>query len=291
MQNKILIVDDDLDFLEATALLLESDGHEVIRASNGQEGFQRAKEQSPDLILLDMMMTYKTEGAEMAKALAADAATCNIPLILITGAKREMGFSFDIQPDEKELPVKMVIEKPIQPERLLSTVKIFMKKTGTEHRSFVGEIDALVEKWSGKDGNLIMILHEIQNHYGYVPREVSFELRRLLGIPLARIYEVITFYNYFKLDPPGKHLISVCLGTACYLKGTPGILAELKVLLNIEEGQTTSDGEFHIQVVRCLGCCGLAPVIMIDEKIYGKVKKENIINILSEYSKEKIAAV
>ncbi len=291
MQNKILLVDDDLDFLEATALLLESDGHEVLRASNGQEGFQRAKEESPDLILLDMMMTYQTEGAEMAKALSADAATRNIPLILITGAKREMGFPFDIKPDDKELPVKLVIEKPIQPERLLSTVKLFIKKTGVEHRSFVGELDALVEKWSGKDGNLIMILHEIQNHYGYVPREVAFELRRLLGIPLARIYEVITFYNYFKLDPPGKHLISVCMGTACYLKGTPGILSEIKNLLNVQEGQTTPDGEFHLQVVRCLGCCGLAPVLMVDEKIYGKVKKENVINILSEYSKETIEAV
>ncbi|HSA31598.1 MAG TPA: response regulator, partial [Candidatus Omnitrophota bacterium] len=155
MKNKILLVDNDRDFLEATAILLESDGYDVVRASNGQEGFQRAKEESPDLILLDMMMTYKTEGAEMAKALAADAATHNIPLILITGAKKEMGFPFEIKPDEKDLPVKMVIEKPIQPERLLSTVKLFIKKTGLEHRSFVGEIDALVDKWSGKDGNLV----------------------------------------------------------------------------------------------------------------------------------------
>ena len=291
MKNKILLVDNDRDFLEATAILLESDGYDVVRASNGQEGFQRAKEESPDLILLDMMMTYKTEGAEMAKALAADAATHNIPLILITGAKKEMGFPFEIKPDEKDLPVKMVIEKPIQPERLLSTVKLFIKKTGLEHRSFVGEIDALVDKWSGKDGNLIMILHEIQNHYGYVPREAAFELRRLLGIPLARIYEVITFYNYFKLDPPGKHLISVCMGTACYLKGAPGLLSELKNLLNVEEGQTTPDGLFHLQIVRCLGCCGLAPVMTVDGKIYGKVKKENVINILSEYSKEKMEVV
>lgn len=291
MQNKILIVDDDLDFLEATGLLLESDGYEALHASNGQEGFQRAKEQSPDLILLDMMMTYKTEGAEMAKALASDAATHNIPLILITGAKKEMGFPFDIESDDKDLPVKMVLEKPIQPEQLLRTVKLFIKKTGVEHRSFVGELDALVEKWSGKKGNLIMILHEIQNHYGYIPREVSFELHRLLGVPLARIYEVITFYNYFKLDPPGKHLISMCMGTACYLKGATGILSEIKELLNIEEGQTTPDGEFHLQIVRCLGCCGLAPVMMVDGKIYGKVKKENVSNILSEYSKGTMEAV
>jgi len=286
MKNKILLIDDDRDFVEATALLLESDGHEVFRASNGQEGFQKAKDCSPDMILLDMMMTYKTEGAEMARALASDAATKSIPLVMITGAKQEMGFPFELKAEGKDLPVKMIIEKPIQPDRLLSTVRLFIKKTGEQHRSFVGDIEASVEKWRGKPGNLIMILHEIQNHYGYVPREAAFELSRLLNIPLARIYEVITFYHYFKLNPPGKHTISVCMGTACYLKGTPQLLEELGNLLNVKEGETTQDGQFHLQVVRCLGCCGLAPVVMIDEKIYGKVTRDQVAGILAEYSKE-----
>lgn len=284
MKNTILLIDDDRDFVEATSILLESVDYAVIKAHNGQEGFQKAKDHSPDIILLDMMMTYKTEGAEMARALASDAATKDIPLILITGAKQEMGFPFELKPGGKDLPVKMIIEKPIQPERLLSTVKLFIQKTGKEHRHFVGNLEEVVEKWRGKQGNLIMILHEIQNQYGYVPREVSFELSRLLQIPLARIYEVITFYNYFKLEPPGKHTISVCMGTACYLKGTPQLVDELKNLLNVAEGETTQDGLFHLQAVRCLGCCGLAPVIMIDEKIYGKVQKEQIAGILAEYS-------
>ncbi len=286
MKNTILLVDNDQDFIEATTALLESDGYAVIAASNGQEGFQRAKEHSPDLILLDMMMSYKTEGAELAKALSADAATQAIPLILITGAKREMGFAFEFQPNQKELPVKMVMEKPVQPERLLATVRRFIQNTGEKHRHFVGDMDQLVAKWKDKPGNLIMILHELQNHYGYVPREASFELSRLLDVPLARIYEVITFYNYFKLEPPGKHVISVCMGTACYLKGTPLVLDELKEVLGVEEAQTTKDGMFHLQVVRCLGCCGLAPVLMIDGKIYGKVTKQDVARILSEYSRE-----
>jgi len=286
MKNTILLIDDDQDFVEATALLLESEGYEVLRAANGQEGFQKAKDNSPDMILLDMMMTYKTEGAEMAKALASDAATRKIPLILITGAKQDMEFPFDLKANQEDLPVKMVMEKPIQPERLLLTVKLFIKKTGEQHRHFVGDIEHFVHKWRDKPGNLIMILHELQNHYGYVPIEVSFELSRLLSVPMARIYEVITFYNYFKLDPPGEHLISVCMGTACYLKGTPLLLEELKHLLNVEEGQTTQDGLFHLQVVRCLGCCGLAPVVMIDGKIYGKVTKDQVAGILAEYTHE-----
>ncbi|MEW5894761.1 MAG: NAD(P)H-dependent oxidoreductase subunit E [Candidatus Omnitrophota bacterium] len=286
MKNTILLIDDDQDFVEATSLLLQSEGYEVLSASNGQEGFQKAKDNSPDIILLDMMMTYKTEGAEMAKALAGDAATRAIPLVLITGAKQEMGFPFELKPNQQELPVKTIMEKPVQPERLLSTIKIFLKRSGEEHRHLVHDIESLVDKWKDKQGNIIMILHEIQNHYGYVPREVSFELSRLLNIPLARIYEVVTFYNYFKLNPPGKHLISICMGTACYLKGTPQLLAELKNLLDVEEGQTTRDGLFHLQVVRCLGCCGLAPVLMINGKIYGKVQKNQVADILARYSRE-----
>jgi NADH-quinone oxidoreductase subunit E len=108
----------------------------------------------------------------------------------------------------------------------------------------------------------------------------------MLDVPLARIYEVITFYNYFKLSPPGKHRISVCLGTACYLKGAPALITEMKSLLDVEEGKTTKDGLFHLDVVRCLGCCGLSPVIMVDSKVYGKVKKSEIADILSKHGKE-----
>jgi len=148
------------------------------------------------------------------------------------------------------------------------------------------ELNDLVKKWKDKDGNLIMILHEVQNHYGYIPRDLALELSKKLDIPLARIYEVITFYNFFKIYPPGKHIIKVCLGTACYLKGSKIILDELKNILGIEEGKSTKDGLFHLEVVRCLGCCGLAPVIMIDDKVYGKVKKEDVAEILSNFVKE-----
>ncbi len=286
MRNKVLIIDDDHDFVEATSLLLEDHGFEVNTAANGQEGFRKVKEESPDLILLDMIMTYKTEGAETAKAFAADAAVKNIPVILISGARQQGDQSTELRPDETSLPVKAVLEKPVNPELLLRTVKTYISKSGQEHRLVIDGLDSVVAKWADVKGNLIMILHEIQNRYGYVPRDISFELSRILNIPLAQIYEVITFYNYFKLEPPGKHTISVCMGTACYLKGTPQILQELKNILHISEGQTTGDNLFHLQVVRCLGCCGLAPVMMIDDKVYGKVKKEDVMEIISRYTRE-----
>ena len=106
-----------------------------------------------------------------------------------------------------------------------------------EHKKINPELAELLKAWKGKEGNLIMILHEIQNHHGYVPRELSLELSKMLDVPLARIYEVITFYNFFKLSPPGKHRIALCMGTACYLRGAAIILNEVKSILGAEEGQ------------------------------------------------------
>lgn len=146
------------------------------------------------------------------------------------------------------------------------------------------DIKIIVDEWRGKEGNLIMILHQIQNRYGYVPRGVALEISKLMDVPLARIYEVITFYHYFKTVKPGKNTISVCMGTACYLNGAPALLEELEHLLGVRTGETTRDGLFHVQVVRCLGCCGLAPVMTVGEKVYGSVKKSDVANILSEYS-------
>ena len=148
-------------------------------------------------------------------------------------------------------------------------------------------VKELARKWQGKEGNLIMILHDVQNHYGYIPRDTSLHLSDVLSVPLARIYEVITFYNYFKLSPPGKHHISVCMGTACYLNGAPEILREVMDILHIEKGHTSEDGNFYLDTVRCLGCCGLSPVMMIDRKIYGKVKQSAVMDILSHYTEVK----
>lgn len=146
--------------------------------------------------------------------------------------------------------------------------------------------DAILEKWRPQKGNLIMILHEVENTYGYIPAEAARKIARELAIPLARIYEVLTFYHYFKLTRPGKYKISVCMGTACYLKGAADILSEIKAILHIQEGQTTEDGLFYLESVRCLGCCGLSPVIAVNDKIYGNLGKKDVVDIISKYSRE-----
>ena len=133
---------------------------------------------------------------------------------------------------------------------------------------------------------MIMALHELQDVKGYVPWEDAMELAQAMNIPLARIYEVLTFYNFFKLDAPGKAVISVCTGTACYLKGNDKTLEEFKKQLGINEGESTPDKMFHLQCVRCVGCCGLAPVCVVNGKTYGRVGAGDVANILAEWRKK-----
>ena len=150
----------------------------------------------------------------------------------------------------------------------MTDVKPTESQLSDELRNFINE-------WKDKPGNLIMVLHRVQEEFGFIPREVAFELTDLLNVPLAKIYGVITFYHFFKLEKPGEHIISVCMGTACYLKGGGELLEEAKKLLGVEVGEVTSDGKFSIEPVRCIGCCGLAPVITVDGTVYGRLKKDD----------------
>jgi len=138
-------------------------------------------------------------------------------------------------------------------------------------------------KWRKKRGSLIMALHEIQGVKGYVDWKDAMDLASTMGVPLARIYEVLTFYNFFKLVAPGKAVISVCTGTACYLKGNDKVLEKFKSELNIKEGESTPDHMFHLQCVRCVGCCGLAPVCVVNGKTYGRMTPEQVPEILNEW--------
>jgi NADH:ubiquinone oxidoreductase subunit E len=137
-----------------------------------------------------------------------------------------------------------------------------------------------------EDSHLIAVLHRAQGLFGYLSQETMDLIAREMRIPTAHIWGVATFYHYFKLSAPGKHQISLCLGTACYVKGASEVLEALKKDLGVEVGQTTADGLFTLQEARCLGACGLAPVAMIDDKIYGDLTPKKIVEIIAKYRKE-----
>jgi NADH-quinone oxidoreductase subunit E len=152
-----------------------------------------------------------------------------------------------------------------------------------EEEKYKAQTIEAVGKWKSKRGSLIMALHEIQGVFGYIPWASARTVADEMGVPLARIYEVLTFYNYFKIEKPGKNIISVCDGTACHLKGSQSVLKAYQDELGIGAGETTPDGLFHLQIVRCLGCCGLSPVSVVNGKTYSRVTPGDVKNIIAEW--------
>ncbi len=150
------------------------------------------------------------------------------------------------------------------------------------------ETRKILVKWKTKRGALIMALHEVQGAFGYVPWDAMEIVSKEMDIPMARIYSVLTFYNFFKLKAPGKVIISLCDGTACHIKGAPSVIEKFKSELGVEPNETTKDGLFYLQIVRCLGCCGLAPVVVVNGKTYGKVEALDVPKIIAEW-REKMA--
>jgi NADH-quinone oxidoreductase subunit E len=144
------------------------------------------------------------------------------------------------------------------------------------------ELISFINEWKNKQGNLIMVLHRVQEHFGYIPREIAFEVADLLDVPVAKIYGVITFYHLFKLTKPGRNRIAVCMGTACYLKGGEDIILELERQLGVGLNVVTPDGEFSMEAVRCIGCCGLAPVLTVNGEVFGNVKTAQLKKILDQ---------
>lgn len=148
-------------------------------------------------------------------------------------------------------------------------------------------IEKLFNEYLPVKDNLIQMLNEVQEHYGYVPMYVQKELSEFLDIPMAEIYGVVTFYSRFSLKPKGKYVISVCLGTACFVKGSQKIMDRLLDRLKIEPGETTEDGLFTVDQTRCVGACGLAPVFTVNGEVYGKATVKKLDEVLDELIKNK----
>ena len=147
----------------------------------------------------------------------------------------------------------------------------------------VKKLHAICAERNNDPGELINILHEAQELLGYLPQDVQQVIAADLHIPVSRVYGVVTFYSFFTMEPKGKHPISVCLGTACYVRGAEKVLEEFQKELEIKVGETTSDGLFSLDTLRCVGACGLAPVVTIGGKVYGRVTPEKVRDILQEY--------
>ena len=147
----------------------------------------------------------------------------------------------------------------------------------------VKKINEICDRYANETTPLMMILSDIQTEYGYIPVEVQELVSEKTGISVAEIYGVVTFYSFFSLEPKGKYIVGVCLGTACYVKGAQQIIDKFSEILGIRAGQTTADGLFTIDALRCIGACGLAPVITINDDVYGRLVVDDIPGIIEKY--------
>ena len=153
----------------------------------------------------------------------------------------------------------------------------------TDEVDFV-ELDTMIDKEFSKDKeNLIMILQAIQRRYNYLPKPALTYLSAKIGVPYSKIYEVATFYSTFSLEPRGRNIISICLGTACHVRGAERVRERLHESLDIADGQTTDDGRFTLESVRCIGCCSLGPVMKVNEDMHGRIATDEVEKVLGQY--------
>jgi len=159
----------------------------------------------------------------------------------------------------------------------MSSIKIELKKED------IDKITEICNSFNNEHIELINVLHKTQEHFGYLPAEVQEVVAERMNIPVAKVYGVVSFYSFFTMKPKGKYPISICLGTACYVRGADKILDEFKKELGIQVGQTTPDGKFSLSTLRCVGACGLAPVALIGKKTFGRLAPDDVKKILKEF--------
>ena len=146
----------------------------------------------------------------------------------------------------------------------------------------LAKTEKILDKYKGLKGALIPVLQKIQDEYGYVPEEAAYLAAERLGVYPSQIFGVLTFYTQFHLEPRGKYIMKICCGTACHVKGAPGILDRMEATLNVKAGQTTEDGLFTVEKVNCVGACSLAPIIVVNKDAHGKVVSDDVTNIVKE---------
>lgn len=161
----------------------------------------------------------------------------------------------------------------------MSSVKIELRQDQ------VDKIHSICDSFGNQEGELINVLHKSQETFGYLPAEVQEVISEKMEIPAAKVYGVVTFYSFFTMIPKGKYPISICTGTACYVRGAETVLNEFKKQLQIEVGETDINGLFSLSCLRCVGACGLAPVVQVGDKTYGRVAPDDVQEIISEYLK------
>ncbi|MBF0329221.1 MAG: NAD(P)H-dependent oxidoreductase subunit E [Nitrospirae bacterium] len=285
MDGNILVVDDEKIVLKSCEKVLAPEGYKVSTVASGREALDLLDKNRYDLIITDIKMP-EMDGIEFIRQ--ARKKNTDINIIVITGYPSQESIR-----EALSLRIVDYLPKPFSPTILLDVVTraMEMKKIGVAPQPDVedyteeiaSKLDAIIKKSRNKLGSLIPVLQEAQELVGYLPPVVLRHISRGLRIPLSEVHGVVSFYSYFTMKPRGKHNIRICLGTACYVKGAEEIVKKLTENLHIDVGSVTEDKKFSLESVRCLGACGLAPVVVIGKDTHGSVNPVDTMDLLTNY--------
>ncbi len=284
MTGRILIVDDEPVVIKSCERVLTPEGFTVDAASNGKDAMSRLSSNNYDLVITDLKMPGM-DGIELVRWIRNSKPGTGV--VIITG--------YPSQESIKEalgLRILDYLPKPFSPSLLLDVAQKAMeyKKLGEaqeqkeeEAEETTEKLDRLIKKYRNKPGSLIPVLQQAQELIGYLPPSVQRHIAKGLNLPVSEVHGVVSFYSFFTMKPKGKNDVRVCLGTACYVKGAEEIVNKLKERLKIDIGGITEDKKFSLETVRCLGACGLAPVVVINKETHGAVVPVKAPDLLKDY--------
>jgi NADH-quinone oxidoreductase subunit E/NADP-reducing hydrogenase subunit HndA len=285
MKGSVLVVDDEQIVLKSCERVLVPEGYEVTTTGSPRDALVALDKNRFDLLITDIRMPEMSGLEFMREARKKDP---DINIVVITGYPSQESIR-----EALSLRIVDYLPKPFSPILLQEVIgrAMDLKKRGVAPEPGVEDfteetaikLDETIAKYRDKPGSLIPVLQEAQELVGYLPPTVQRHIAKGLKIPVSEVHGVVSFYSFFTMKPRGKYNVRVCLGTACYVKGAEEIVKKLVSGLSIEVGSVTEDKKFSLETVRCLGACGLAPVVVIDKDTYGSVNPVATLDLLKEY--------
>lgn len=283
--TKILVVDDEPIVIRSAERVLKAEGYNVEGVLSGKEAILKMEQGSYDLVLTDLKMP-EVDGITLIRWMRKSRPS--IGIVIITGYPSQETIK-----EALELGIIDYVPKPFTPAVLTDVThraiewmrgKVVEEKPKEEFPpSMLNELDRAIKEHKNKAGSLIPVLQRSQEIVGYLPSFIQKRVAKGLNIPPAEVHSVVSFYSFFTMKPRGDHNVRVCLGTACYVRGIETILNKIKETLKINIGDTTENKKFSLEGVRCLGACGLAPVMVIDQETYGAMTPKKALEIIGQY--------
>jgi NADH-quinone oxidoreductase subunit E/NADP-reducing hydrogenase subunit HndA len=289
---RILFVDDEPIITRSAERVLNAEGYVVDGVLSGREAASRMEQDHYDLLVTDLRMP-EMDGLTLIRRTKAYRPSMGI--VVITGYPSQ-----ETMKEVLDLGIIDYVPKPFTPDVLIDVTRRATEWMGRSAAgqeageefppSMLAELDKVIDQYKGKPGGAIPVLQRAQEIVGYLPPVIQKRIARGLNIYPAEIHSIVSFYSFFTMKPRGDHTIKVCLGTACYVKGIEPVLHKIKDALQIEVGETTKDRKFTLEAVRCVGACGLAPVMLVDQDTHGVLTQGKAMEAINHYSPVGLAA-